>query len=563
MKEVRQEVLNRWRSLVKERDPYLHQWIEISKFLRPANGKFLNPTTQNEAKTRWNNIYDNTAFRASDILAKGLMSGMTDPSQQWFFLTTGSPDLDESVQVRRWLSDVSQILYMTYAKTNLYQALHHAWLEAGLFGILAIIIEEDEEKGFNCIPLTAGEYCISCDSKGTPDTIYREFSLSLRQIVQKFGEDALPYSLYQTYQGGQEDKLYTIIHAIEPREKRDTRSKSNKDMPWRSVYLLKDAGDDQKPILRESGYRMFPAVVGRWGAISTETYSCESPGMVVLGDVKQLQHEQKQKGNAIDYMVNPPIGLPSEAKDSDIDMDPGGQSFINGATGRKPAEQLWNVAINLNDLRQDTLEVQNRIRAGFNVDMFLMLSNQSALNQMTATAVAELHEENLLMLGPVLSRFNNEVLRPLIDRTFDILNEEGLIPPAPEEIQGTDLNVEYTSILSRSQKEVQSRTDQQAIQEALQIAQYQPDFLDNFDLDKYAQIVSDKRGVSPEILRSSDEVAAIRQQRAQQKQQAQQQQQMAQSADMLSKLGKVPAGPETLAGQAVQGMQDMAAEGMQ
>lgn len=110
MKEVRQEVLNRWKSLVKERDPYLHQWIEISKFLRPANGKFLNPTTQNEAKTRWNNIYDNTALRASDILAKGLMSGMTDPSQQWFFLTTGSPDLDESVQVRRWLSDVSQIL---------------------------------------------------------------------------------------------------------------------------------------------------------------------------------------------------------------------------------------------------------------------------------------------------------------------------------------------------------------------------------------------------------------------------------------------------------------------
>ena len=117
------------------------------------------------------------------------------------------------------------------------------------------------------------------------------------------------------------------------------------------------------------------------------------------------------------------------------------------------------------------------------------------------------------MLGPVLSRFNNEVLKPLIDRTFDILNEQGMIPPAPEAIQGTDLNIEYTSILSRSQKEIQSRTDQQAIQEALQIAQVQPDFLDNFDLDKYAQIVSDKRGVSPEILRSSDEVAAIRRQR--------------------------------------------------
>ena len=104
-------------------------------------------------------------------------------------------------------------------------------------------------------------------------------------------------------------------------------------------------------------------------------------------------------------------------------MDPGGQSFINGATGRKPAEQLWNVAINLNDLRQDTLEVQNRIRAGFNVDMFLMLSNQSALNQMTATAVAELHEEKLLMLGTVLTRINNEVLLPLMDRRVNMLSE--------------------------------------------------------------------------------------------------------------------------------------------
>ena len=147
MKEVRQEVLNRWRSLVKERDPYLHQWIEISRFLRPANGKFLNPTTQNEAKTRWNNIYDNTALRASDILAKGLMSGMTDPSQQWFFLTTGSPDLDESVQVRRWLSDVSQILYMTYEKER---TSINKWVEKGL------LLGYDKTKGPNVLPRDFG-----------------------------------------------------------------------------------------------------------------------------------------------------------------------------------------------------------------------------------------------------------------------------------------------------------------------------------------------------------------------------------------------------------------------
>ena len=561
-RELREKLINRWRELQKERDPYLHQWRNISKFLRPANGKFLSPKNQNEAKGKWNSIYDNTPLKASDVLAKGLMSGMTDPSQQWFYLTTGSPDLDESVEVRRWLSEVSQILYMSFARTNLYQSLHHAWMEAGLFGVLAIIIEEDDQLGFICSPLTVGEYCIACNARGIPDTLYREFSMTTRQLIDEFGLDMLPSSLAAVAKAGKLDEQQVVLHAIEPRKDRDPRFKDNKNMPWRSVYVLKDYNDSAHPILRESGYRTFPAVVGRWGAISNETYSSESPGMIALGDVMQLQHEQKQKGNAIDYMVKPPIGLPTEAKDSDIDTEPGGVSFVNGATGRKPVEQLWNVNINLGELRQDISEVQQRIRAAFSVDMFLMLNNQSAINQMTATAVAELHEEKLLMLGPVLSRFNNEVLKPLIDRTFDILNEQGMIPPAPEAIQGTDLNIEYTSILSRSQKEIQSRTDQQAIQEALQIAQVQPDFLDNFDLDKYAQIVSDKRGVSPEILRSSDEVAAIRQQRAQQQQQAQQHQQMTQSADMLAKLGKVPTGPETMAGQAVQGMQDMAAEGM-
>ena len=197
-RELREKLLNRWRELQKERDPYLHQWRNISKYLRPANGKFLSPKNQNEAKGKWNSIYDNTPLKASDVLAKGLMSGMTDPSQQWFYLTTGSPDLDESVEVRRWLSDVSQILYMSFARTNLYQSLHHAWMEAGLFGVLAIIIEEDDQLGFICSPLTVGEYCIACNARGIPDTLYREFSMTTRQLIDEFGID-VRFAHYSKY----------------------------------------------------------------------------------------------------------------------------------------------------------------------------------------------------------------------------------------------------------------------------------------------------------------------------------------------------------------------------
>ena len=91
----------------------------------------------------------------------------------------------------------------------------------------------------------------------------------------------------------------------------------------------------------------------------------------------------------------------------------------------------------------------------FNVDLFMMIAN-SGRGQMTATEVAERHEEKLMMLGPVLSRLNEEVLRPLIERCFDILARQGQLPPPPEELRGQKLSVEYTSMLARSQRAIRA-----------------------------------------------------------------------------------------------------------
>jgi hypothetical protein len=55
---------------------------------------------------------------------------------------------------------------------------------------------------------------------------------------------------------------------------------------------------------------------------------------------------------------------------------------------------------------------------------------------MTATEVAERHEEKLLMLGPVIERLNNELLYPLVETTFTHMVEGGAIPPAPKRCRG-------------------------------------------------------------------------------------------------------------------------------
>ena len=51
---------------------------------------------------------------------------------------------------------------------------------------------------------------------------------------------------------------------------------------------------------------------------------------------------------------------------------------------------------------------------------------------MTATEVAERHEEKLLMLGPVLERMHNEILDPLIELTFQRMVEANILPSPPQ-----------------------------------------------------------------------------------------------------------------------------------
>jgi hypothetical protein len=81
----------------------------------------------------------------------------------------------------------------------------------------------------------------------------------------------------------------------------------------------------------------------------------------------------------------------------------------------------------------------------------MMLANATD-TRMTATEVAERHEEKLLMLGPVLERLHNELLDPLIDTTFSRMIEAGAVPPPPEELLGVELNVEYVSVMAQAMK---------------------------------------------------------------------------------------------------------------
>lgn len=557
---LRQRILTRWGTLKKEREPYMTQWLEISEHITPSRGRFLIGKNRNESRSRWNRIVDSSAVRAANILAAGLMSGMTDPSSQWFALTTGTPNLDEAQAVKVWLDQVQRIMEMAFTRTNTYQALHQGWRDVGTYGVMAMVIAEDDREVFHCYPLSVGEYAIGVDDRGVPDTLYRRFTMTAAQLVARFGRSKLSADVLRNFDAGQVDHEYKLIHAIEPRFDRQYGKRDSRNMPWRSVIIQIDSDGTKDGILEESGFNEFPCVVGRWGASASDVYSEESPGMVALGDVRQLQHEQKQKGNSIDYIVNPPLIMPTAARDNEDDFEPGGRIYLDAPAQKDAVQSAWQVQMDINALRQDIAEVQQRINQAFSVDMFLMLSGQQ-MGKMTATEVAERHEEKLMMLGPVLSRLNNEVLKPLIERTFSILYRAGQLPPAPPELAGVELSIEYTSMLARSQRAIRANSLDQFLQRIGQVAQFDPNVLAKIDSFRIVDEYADYLSVAPSVVVPTEQAQQKIEAQQQAQQQAQQAEQMQQAADAVSKLGRVPADGSTVGGQAVQGMQELAQQG--
>lgn len=530
---------SRWAALKSERSSWDTHWKDVSDVLMPRAGRYMTGD-RNKGKKRYNNIYDSTGTRGLRILSAGMMAGMTSPARPWFRLATGDTELTRSHAVRVWMADVTRLMLDVFQRSNLYRSLHGMYEELGAFGTAACIVTPDYNDVIRCYPLTIGEYAISTDFRGQVNTLYREFDLTVGQIVAEFGLDACSDSVRDAHERGRLDEWVTVIHAIEPRENRDISKSDNLNMPFSSCYFESSAG--ARAPLRESGFRRFPAICPRWATTGGDIYGT-GPGMEALGDIKQLQHEQLRKAQGIDYMTNPPLQVPIGLKNREIETLPGGVTYVDTSNPHGGIRSAFEVRLDLSHLLADIQDVRERINSVFFADMFMMMANDTRSN-ITATEVAERHEEKLLMLGPVLERLNNEMLDPLVEMTFDYMMEAGIVPPPPAELQGQDIRVEFVSMLAQAQRAIGINSIDRFVNSLAGMAQIKPDVLDKLNSDKWADIYADSLGVDPEVLLSDDEVSMIRENRAKQAQQARQAELMNQAADTAQKMAAAKTGEQ-------------------
>lgn len=481
-----------------ERHSWWLHWRELSEFILPRRYRWLvTPNDPRRGRGMNAHILDSTGSIAARDCAAGLKAGITNQTKKWFRLRAKGVESEGNTPVSLWLAEVERRMLRVFSESNFYNQMSTVFTDLTIFGSAAAIIYEDYDDVIRVHTPAVGEFFFANGPDGRVNTFYREFAFTIAACVEEFGIENCSQQIQSMYRTNQLDREVIIAHAIEPAKGR---------FPFREVYWERG----QNEFLRDRGFFEWPLIAARWDTTANDAYG-RGPGMDALPDIKQLQHMQMRKAQGIDKQVNPPLKADVQLKNQPVSSLPGGITFVS-SLDRGGVAPIYEARFDLQYMLMDISSVQERIRSVFFNDLFLMISHLETVR--TATEIDARREEKLLMLGPVLERFETEALDPAIDRVFNIMFRGGLLPePPPELADGANIEVQYRSMMAEAQNAADTMRIERVVGFTGNLAGANPTVLDNIDMDEAVRIYGAALSVDPRLMRQADLVDQIRQQR--------------------------------------------------
>ena len=511
-------LMKRFGSLKTYRSNWESHWQEIGDFVAPNKGNITKKRTHGDKNTE--RIFDGTAQFAAELMASSMHGMLTNSGTPWFSLRYTDDEFETDDTSKEWLEAATDTMYVEIGRSNFHEAINELYFDLVTFGTAVMFVDTDKEGTLRFSTRHISECYVSEDEFGRVDTVFREFKMPARAAVAQFGEENITQRLLKKSQDDPYE-MVELLHVVMPRYDRDTVKIDAKNKPVASIYL--DPGD--KKIISESGFDEFPYMVPRFRKASYENGYGRSPAMTALADIKMLNEMSKAVIQAAQLQIHPPLLVPDDGFILPVRTVPGGLNFYRSGT-RDRIEPL-NIGAN-NPLGENQLEQRRTaIGAAFYVDQ-LVTGNRPG---MTATEVIQKSTEKMRILAPLTGRLQSELLRPLIDRIFNLISKKKGFAPAPETMAGNEIDIEYVSPLAKAQRQGDIQASLELFQFLAPLMQVDPNVVDFLDVDGLAKHIIKTTGVPASVVRGEEEVAAIREQ----KQQMQAQMAADQRAAMLGK----------------------------
>ncbi|WP_416328965.1 portal protein [Raoultella planticola] len=503
MEELAVRLIKRVDSLKAARQVHESVWRECYDYTYPLRGAGLSETVLDaqSAKSKVAKLLDGTATDSARMLASALMSGMTPANAQWLNLDSELLPDDAAA----WLSTCATLVWENIHAANFDAEGYESNLDVVCAGWFVLYIDEDRDEGGLSFQqwLISQCYVASTRRDGIVDTIYRCYQLTAAQAVKEFGEKNVSEKIRKAAREAPDDK-FEFMHCIFPRETYVANARLAKNLRFAS-YNIEVSG---KRIVRESGYHEFPCCVPRWMKIPGTSYGI-GPVYDALPDCKELNETKRMEKAAQDLAI---AGMWIAEDDGvlnprTVKVGPRRIIVANSTDSMKPllTGADFNVAFSAED------RLQASIRK-------IMMADQLQPQDGPAMTATEVHVRVALirqLLGPVYGRFQAEYLQPLVERCFGLAYRAGAFPPAPESLQDANFNVRYISPLARAQQLENVTAIERLGANVANLAQVATEVTDLIDADEATRVIADALGVPAKVIRTSDAVGKLRQQRQQ------------------------------------------------
>lgn len=514
-----------------QRTKRLAQQREIGEYILPSRGLF---NGEDKEGLRNKRLFNNAAQRALRKAAAGMTQAITPSSEAWFRHAFMHRADREVTGANEYVDAVDAMIRRFLSAGGFYQAIHTFNKELLGFGCALLGCEGSARTLVRCFCQTCGTYSVALDEERNLTGVARRLSMTAESLADRFGKDKLSESVISKL----DEEPYAsvdVCHVVIKRAERDDAKRDRRNMPYASYWYEANGTE----FLEVSGFMEMPFFFTTWedarGIYGT------GPGDEALSDQKGIESWELRKSMGIEKMIDPPLYAPGMLK-RHISTGPGA---INSASSFSSGESLKPVyEVNFGTAVQHVQEEVNQIAMRLDdvmmANIFANMSLETRPAGMTMTEYMDRRRRSAELMGPTVSSYEPRILTPLIERVFGILDRAGVLPIPPEGLSPwATLDVSYQSPMAQMLEQAGAVAIQQFIEIAMPIIQNSPEASDKLIWDQMLDELSQRIGVPASVIRSDEQVAAIRQQRAE-AQAAQQQAAMeAQMMDQMAKVGNV------------------------
>jgi hypothetical protein len=510
---------------------------ELTHYIAPEIGRFDDDDDQtpNKKKKKFMKVINHTAGVAVDKLAAAYLALASPPAQDWMRVTPKNKDLMEVAGVAAYMDAVNKIIEKHFHDTNAYNRFASVYRELVVIGTGCLFIDSDPVNVSSYHAFTIGTYYFKVDSKGLPNKFYRFYKETVDNVVEAFGEENVSHRVKLKME--KEGSSYVnLIQIIETNKGRDSSKLDNKNMPYVSVYMEEDWVEGER-VLRESGYEEFPVVIPRYDVVGDDSWG-QSPCNRVLGPTKELQEVKSDYMSASERTIAPTVALDSRLKGQKLGAN--SAIYYSAQEGAPIAQAVYQINYDFGSNLALQEQVKQEINSILKSDIVAAISNIDRTG-MTAYEVSQRVAEAFQGQVAFVTRVETEMLKPIAEREYNLLNRAGRFPEPPEELDGEELDVIFVSPLSQAQQATGITNIEQIIDVALRLEPLDPEMVRRkFNAPQTLDEVLKLNGAPSKLLRSDEEVAAMAAADAEAQAAQQNAERLAQMATSAEQLGNTP-----------------------